>query len=132
MNTELYAALCEAGASPEKATAAASVTPSAERVASREDTAVVMAELRAIRWYFAIMLAGLALVIGVLFQQQSDLGNLRAAVGGLQMSVDNLQTTVDNLQASVGNLESAAQANANSINALKVAVERSASAELSP
>ena len=103
MNTELHAALCEAGASPEKATAAANVTPSAERVASKEEAAVFMAELRSIRWYFAVMLALLVLVVGMLFQQQS----------------------------AIARLESAVQANANSINALKVAVEQSA-AKLSP
>ena len=104
MNTELYSALCEAGASPEKATAAASVTPSAERVASKEEAAGFASDVRAIRWHLTAMLALLLLVVGMLFQQQF----------------------------AIARLESAAQANANSINALKVAVERSASAELSP
>ena len=64
VNAELYLALREAGASHEKADAAARVTPSVGQTSGESDMKKILAELRFLRRLAVVLFAALAVFFG--------------------------------------------------------------------
>lgn len=82
MNSELYSALIEAGASKEAASKAAeSVAAYDTKFAEvRQDIAAVGGDLRLVKWMAGISLGGIVAVVGVLINLSLQIGRLTEAV----------------------------------------------------